>query len=477
MPATWSRFEQVLLAFAVLLLTAAWIWNIDSPLQGIHSIRQADTLGAARSYCVEHAEFLKPLIAHRGAGAGVNIGEFPVVSWLLSLPCQLRGEWDELRPKILALIFFLAAGVLWGLLWRRIFRSEVSKKDGLPLNPSDLLSWILFWIFPTYQLLHGFLPIPDSAALACIAAAGLCSWRLGESPPASRGRRWLLELLSVSFFVLGFAIRPYLIPLWLVTQRSHREKILSFTLCCAFYLAWYRWWGPTHSEFPYYATSVTPFDETLRQSGAILGALAELLLRDLTHVIALIPLLLVLSSGRRPPGFALVSATAVGSLLLVLVLRGPQILHHSYYLGAFIVTALPLLAWTWSRWHSRWRPWALSLFLLISVANTQHEFHRQGAARATEVRALLAEKNPPPVDKIAVYVGDRLNPPYLYWVQRTGWSFPAGEFKGLDSCPAGARWALYENAGRMAFETCQSANAPVPETPRERSSPGSGSPE
>lgn len=435
----WTRTEKIVLILALAVWWLAWLGNLNSPLQGIHSIRQADTLFAARSYCVEHSEFLKPRIAHRGDGAGINIGEFPVVSWMFSLPCQLRGEWDEARPKILSMAFFLAAGLLWGLFWRR-------------RNGEDLgLSWIFAWIFPTYQMLHGWIPIPDSFALLCFAAAGLASLKkeTREEPEA------VWEAGSVLLFMLGFSVRPYLIPLWLLVQRSRREKVLSFIGCALIYFVWYRWWIPQWSEFPYYATGITPLSESLPRAGEIARAFIEFFVRDLTQLVWLVPL--TISCWRkemRPPGFAWIALTAAGSLAMVLCLRGPQIVHHSYYLGSFVIAMLIWMAWAWAHWTSRWRPVALIAFLLVTIGQTQHEFHRQGAARAQEVQALIASRGVALTDKIAVYVGDQINPPYLYWAERVGWSFPSSEFRGATHCPAGAAWALFEGEDGLSMEAC-----------------------
>jgi hypothetical protein len=92
-PATAKQFlirtklpvNSILFIMAV-LYSSFILWSFQAPLVGVHFIRQADTLFTAYSYCKEDSSFLYPRIVHRENTSGVSIGEFPLFSYVLSLP-------------------------------------------------------------------------------------------------------------------------------------------------------------------------------------------------------------------------------------------------------------------------------------------------------------------------------------------------------------------------------------------------------
>lgn len=411
----------------LVLLTIAFVSNWNSPLGGVHAVRQADTLFAGWSYCTEGAEFLRPRVAHRGAGTGVNIGEFPLASAVFAIPCRVTGEWSEGAVKAVVLLILFLNTLTWGLFVRRRWPD---------LWPG--WGWFgLIWVFNTHALLHFTIALPDPLALTLIALSGLAF--LSESA--------LARIAGVALFVIAFGMRPYFIPLLFLVVPRWSWRGLTFALCGLFYLVWFKWWI-LQSEFPYYATDATSFAETLQKLVPIAGALAEAVVRNATNIVGLF---FVVLFWRKTPDRFLIGLTLL-SFAMVLALRAPMIISHHYYLGA----AFALLAIMMALGARTAPTWTGALFLLIGVVNVQHHWHNKTRPTFLKIQSELARQGVGPTDKLAVYEGDvSAATPYLYWAKRTGWVFHENEDRGPSQCPDGAQWLLHPVDGSPAIERCQ----------------------
>ena len=185
--------------FFVLILFLAFAYNATSPLQGVHTIRQSDTTFAAYSYCYEGTEFLKPKVAHRGATSGIAIGEFPLYSFIMSLPCQIRGTWSEYDPKFLILLLWILNLLVWTA-WAKVY-----------LKPHEPAAFSIFLGFSTFSLLFMTIALPDNLAFFLIGLAAYLK---------TYSQKKLSLIASSLLFILAFAIRPYLIPLILLVNLS-----------------------------------------------------------------------------------------------------------------------------------------------------------------------------------------------------------------------------------------------------------------
>lgn len=417
----------------IFLLAAGWIYNWNSPLQGVHSVRQADTLFAGWSYCIEGSEFLKPRIAHRQDTSGISIGEFPLTSWVYSLPCQLTGQWSESAVKLVTLFILILQTLLWGL-WIR---------GRWPTRWPGWSVFLLIWLFSSYQILHLNISLPDNLALLLVAAAGLC-WRRPQGGA---------QALALGLFVVAFGMRPYFIPLLFLVAPNFLMMAASFVLCGVFYLVWYKGWI-LQSEINYYATEITPFSETLRQAPAIGKSLLEAFLRNAVNFIGLWWLF---RSFKDRDLF--LWSIGIFAFVLVMALRAPMIISHHYYLGACFVVVLILMIQ-----GARQAPvWSLWLFLAIGLVNTQHQWQGQAGQRQAELQQAAQAAGVKPGDTLAVYLAvDSAVSPNLYWLKATGWSLSPSKYQGPTGCPLGADWAITKDPARgdgYRVERCQTAPA------------------
>lgn len=430
-----SRLVMGICLLGLLLLAAGFLTTWNAPLSGIHGVRQADTLFAGWSYCVEGTEFLRPRVAHRGTGAGVAIGEFPLASAVFAAPCLLTGTWSEGAVKLMLTLILALNTLVWGLFIRRRW-------------PDRWPGWAWFgviWVFSTHSLLHLTIAIPDPLALMLVATAGL-AFQSAESSKYSGWKRFLTRAGGIVFFTIAFAIRPYLVPLLLLVISHRKWRGTAFIACTVFYLAWYRWWS-SQSDVSYYATDAFSMSETLTHATGILYALAEFLVRNMTNVIGLWFAVLAWRVDRDRFLWGL----AFASLAMVLAMRAPMIIHHKYYLGAFSILLTILL----TQGARRAPPWTAAAFLLVAVVNVQHLWHGDTHETWMLVQTEIERHAVAPKDRIAVYAGnDSAETRYLYWAKRTGWVFPRASFAGTDHCPEGANWAMIVNDDHPVLQPC-----------------------
>lgn len=427
------RAPGAVLAAGLVLFAIAWfqVWN--SPLEGVHTIRQADTLFAGWSYCVEGSEFLRPRVAHRGATGGISIGEFPLASAFFALPCELTGIWSEAAVRSLVLLLLILNAFLWGQFVRRRWPERWPGWD-----------WFLVvWLFSTHHLMHFTIALPDPLAFALIALAGLGFLAARDFRGPYLGGI-LCRLGAAVLFVIAFGMRPYLVPLLLLVIPGLAWQVGVFIACGLFYLVWFKWWI-LQSEVVYYATEATSFAETWEKLGPICLAFLEAVFRNALNFVGAWWVFVAFRENRDRR----MAWLTAGAFLLVLGLRAPMILNHKYYLGAGV-----LLLTIWMVWGVRRAPaWLAWVYLLVAVVNVQHLWHGNGLAKMRLVQAEIARAAVAPEDKIAVYIGDGLPVAYLYWAKRSGWGFHGDDFRGVEHCPEGARWAMtWEDSGPRVQE-------------------------
>lgn len=438
-----SRFNLIFIFF-VIIFSTAFIYNINSPLQGVHSIRQADTLFSAYSYCKEDTPFLLPKLPQRGLSSGVGIGEFPLYSYIVSLPCQISGVWSEVTPKIFVLIFLFLNIWVWGIFIKNLCLNFLASNS--PLWKWDWLSFILLFLFSTHTLLFYTISIPDSLSLLCIGLAGLIVQKL--DPHKNNNLR---IFTSVLLFVIGFGIRPYYIPLIFFITQDKKHWLFAITLSSLFYLFWYQYWVQKSTVNYYYTALMNPM-EILLQWRSILQGIFEFIFRNSINLIGLFAIFFVI---RKFPmarkHFSWPALLLSFSIALVVLLRGEHILNHSYYLGAAAIIMLSLLVYAFGLLSEKQRLGFLIMYGLIGIANTQHLWKAQAAEKYQTVQNLLRENQVKPEDKIAVYVGDgSCSNHYLYWAKHIGWCIYERDFKTEAPCPVGAQFYLkYENEDLM----------------------------
>ncbi len=419
-----------------LILLVAFAFNANAPLQGIHTIRQSDTTFSAYSYCVEKTPFLKPKVAHRGATGGTAIGEFPLYSYLMSLPCQIRGSWSELDPKFLILFLWILNLAIW-CAWAKIYFKQ-----------SEVSAFAILLGFSTFSLLFMTIALPDNLAFFLIGLAAF----LHQRYPQKR-----IYFLTTLLFILAFAIRPYLIPLMVLVHRRWLWMCLTTLGCLAVYVLWYKIWVQ-QSELNYYYLAIPPISEMIVTFPNYALLLFKTILREWFQYIFICLIVWKWRSLKILEVFGV-----LGSLALVIFVRGEHLVVHSYYLWAAAVFTVLCLYRALMTLSGRQQTVALLCYGVIGFAQTQHEFHRQAFFKSREVQNLLEIEKLPPQAKIAVYVGDgSCSTQYLYWMKHHGWCVYEKDFKGPQNCPVGADYYFRYELDQPILKPCESAPTDKP---------------
>lgn len=429
-----KKFSHHLLLILFLIFVLFSLRNQFFPLEGVHKIRQADTLFTGFSYCLEKSSFFEPRIVQRGLNPGISIGELPVFSYLISLPCQQTGQWSETFPKLFNFFFLLLGLVIWFQVLKLFLRE--------PLSP---LPFAVFYFCSTNAIVHYQIPIPDHFALFLV---GTSVWlhlilqnkflMTGKNSLAQTFSKNLLQISVPLLFATAFLMRPYLIPLLVlfllpIHPRSVFQPsfLLSLFFSVAGYFIWYKWWTPHHATITYYNTSLVSPQEVLQQWPGIVKGFYEQILRSYLNFTGLIFIFLLLwkpqkyfqqnhSAHKWMRHFLILALT---SYFFVVAIKGDHGTRHGYYFSAFFIYLTFLLTVLCETLQSqKLKTFFLYSFLLIGIANTQHYFHGKFQPYFTE---LVQLRNQIPQESlVATYAATESNDPVeLYVLQRIGWSF------------------------------------------------------
>lgn len=436
------------------LFSQSW----ERPLQGLHSHRQADTLFVAFSYCLEPgAEFLKPRILHRGDTPGVAVGEFPLFSWLVSLPCQVSGEWSETWAKTVTLGIYFLAALAWTFWWRRRLREM-----GVEASP-----WVGMTIFSFMALYMGNLsiPLPDALAALLVALSGWFAPSLARPAAAaldflpstatttsdsskeirsfSSSWRQLAISWSLSFLLFGlaFLVRPYVIFLLPLVHRGWRPFWINLGVCVVAYFVWFKWWAVQQSDVLYYNTTISGLAKTLGDFLPSLGASLEQLFIEHWNVVGIYWVVL---GARRFPALG---AVWLLSLLGVLLLRGSHIHNHHYYLLAASLVGFVLLWVGFSLVKPKWQFVGLVLYVLVGFVHNQHLWRGTPPERDEWrlIQAQMQSMQVPPNAKLSVSWED---PIPLYFAKRTG-TLMGASGPPTGACALGTSHYLFYDESRL----------------------------
>ena len=99
--------------------TALRLVQIQAPILGVHSWRQADTAGLARNFHEQHLPLWLPQVDWGGAGSGFAETDFPIYSYAVSLLYDLFGVHEALA-RLLSLACSIGALLLLQRLGNRL---------------------------------------------------------------------------------------------------------------------------------------------------------------------------------------------------------------------------------------------------------------------------------------------------------------------------------------------------------------------
>lgn len=477
---TTFRPSGLLILGCLIILFGFWV-NLEAPLQGVHSIRQADTLFSAYSYCKENTSFMLPKLPNRGLSSGIGIGEFPLYSYVISLPCKWSGIWSEQTPKFFVLIFWIILAFILG------------KYISVRTSFFDWNIFLILFLFSTHSLLYYTISIPDSLALIFIFSSALIFQKNNFQK-----NKILYSWIGSLMFFIGFAMRPYLLPLIFLIIFDLKTWIRLGLGSILVYLFWYKYWI-FHSEVSYYYTALMNPFELRHQLGQVIKGILEFSLRNILNIIGLIFLFYCFfTSTIKTQGiFSLLNfwnflkshtleisrkmyrtlktqpvllnsiemnfwniSVAIGSIVFVVLLRGEHILIHGYYLGAASIPFLFLATQEISSrliqglWKKKYINIFLTFYILIGLAQTQHHWHAQAKNRYEQVQEQVLKNNIKETDLIAVYASnDSCSNHYLYWAKRSGWCLYERDFHPENPCPPGAQYYLFFNSDPAQSES------------------------
>lgn len=394
-----SRRSVWMFVFFSIVTFGLQVWHFNSPLLGSHGWRQADTLFTGYFFCKEDSNIMHPRIAQRELTDGIAIGEFPLYSWLASVPCQLTGNWSEGFPKLLSWLLFWCSSLLFSLALVR----KWGRKESFFEFATLLLCAELTLTFFTR-------PLPDVMAFFLISLAGFI-WT-GARYPSLFSTRYMAGLILAT---TGFLIRPYLVPLafFVLPFGVFRWIVLGLSVNWA-----YNWWFIEHTQISsvgYYLITRKPFLEAWTEIPASIWPLIQQTAKDHLNYI-LIPFFF-LGFFRR----FLTGGFWWFSILLLLFVSGKHFSAHPYYMTSACVLAL-CMAWSCLPKTPSFRAGLIFCFGLIGVANSQHHFHDNKDQHGIIVRDLARQKTEPQ-DKVVTLttMGNQI-PILLYYAKRTGWS-------------------------------------------------------
>lgn len=421
-----EKFLSLIFLFGLLIFAVLYFHNFEYTLRGIHKVRQADTLFSGYSYCFEDTSFLKPRIAHRENTTGIAIGELPLFSYLLSIPCKLTGRWSESFPRILSLLFFALNAVLWGL-WIRKRYPAVS-----------MSAWLIFFCFSSLHLGHLTIPLPDGLALLFVGGA-LLLWDRED-------KNFWMNLLGVLLFVLGFWMRPYLFPLLFFKLENRKLVLSTFIACVGIYLFWYKYWVIKNSEIEYYYTNLGHFSDWIIQAPSLIGPYILIAGKEMTNYIGIF---MILFFARDLKKLWLLWGVI---WLMVIGARGLHMLNHHYYLLAASVVTSIMMTVAWTQMQNRYKLWIPILFIISGLSINQHLWNPPREKWQMQLEG-MADEQVPKDAKVATYIG--LSPQWLYLIKRTGWMFDPKKYTG--TCPEGATWALILVNENPQFVRCSAS--------------------
>lgn len=423
-----SNFHRIAIALGLLVLFVLIVRVLEFPLTGTHKIRQADTLFTGYSYCIEDSTFLYPKIAHREHTDGIAIGEFPLFSALISLPCQITGRWSEVIPKLITYALWILNLLIWGLWFRR------KNPDSVKNHPE---AFLLFFIFTPLLLTYLLIPIPDVLAVAILGLGGIC-WQEKKAP-------WLV--LGGVLFTLAFVMRPYLFPLLMVLAPNWLSALGTFGLCGVVYLIWFKYWIH-HTQIWYYLTDTKALSSLLDAGWKAPGSLAQQILLNHLNYIGLWPLMIAFKSHRR-----LLFAWA-SSIAFILLLKGDHFVNHAYYFMATgLISAIAMSEGYLTLSQNKKKVFTV-LFVIMGLLAVQHNWRPPVDDRPWSLTQLMEANGVKFTERIAVY--DTFNPQTLYLAKRVGWYFEKHEWKGPASCPKEATWALlFDEKDKPSLIPCQ----------------------
>ena len=399
--------------------------NLDAPIIGMHSWRQADTAAIARNFHEFGYSFSLPQVDWGGARPGYVESEFPIFPFTIALLYAAFGVHEWLG-RLAALVVFLAGAVaLFDLIRRAIDR------------PTALWSFAFYLLLPLSVFYsRAFMPEAWMISASILGIYWFYRW--------THGGRGVYLALAAAFVALAALLKlPALylgLPLaWMGWNRFGAAVVRNASIVAVVVAvlvpvaAWYfhahqilEHGGLTFGVWEYGSDKWGNWNLVASWhfwNGVIFRSLAE---RWFTWA-AFVALLVGIALPRRTRDEGLFDAWLLAVLIyLVIVARGNFV--HEYYQMPFLPVGVVYVGKVFARyWGSGWRTAPRVLLALtlaatagLSAARLADYLRREDPARSREI-ALgreIQERTTPNAFVVAVEDG---NPTLLYLAHRKGW--------------------------------------------------------
>lgn len=349
---------------------------------------------------------MEPRAAFRGGlEKGITIGEFPLYSYILSVPCKVTGEWSYTLPKIFTYFCYLVGLLLWT---RLLFPDSKEKRRFfalLSLSLSAIMTYIM-------------IPIPDTFVFLLYACGATV---LRKSQNESKQKNFLGGVVGLALLTLGFLIRPYFVFIvpYLYWITKDRRYIYSILPCIPAYYWWYKVVAGT-TEIFYYYTGMPKFSAMVQDFLPALSKGWYLVWRDQLALFGVVFVSKAWNSNK------VIASYALAVLIGLFFLRGDHLNGHQYYIIALTLIGLHLMTEGAFLVSEKTRSLLVAGMFVVLIATDQHLWHaptvdykkiRTDVAKSTTFKDRICTEG------LGVTEG-------LYFALRTGWSDQWQHFAG-----------------------------------------------
>ena len=405
--------------------------QIQAPILGVHSWRQADTAAMARNFAEQGLVFWRPQIDWGGAGSGLVEAEFPLYPYTVALLYRVFGVHEWLARGLSVLLSVLT---IWLLI--RIGRLLLGARAGW---------WggVFVAVLPI-PVFYGRSVQPEAALLflAALCLERFLVW-LDSGHPWTLLVSWLAFSGACLVKVLPFVWLG--VPLlWLWGSRRHWRVLRHpgtwlFPLAALAVTALWYWQahrlGQTSGlSFGFWGGDAHRYTwRDLLGPGYWAGLALRITVRNLA-VLGLPLLVLGLAALRRIPDRqertrSLVLPIGLAAVLAAGALAPESSAVHEYYQLPLTLFAGPLIGLGWVRLEQgavpflqggrRWIVLTLVLLVSLTVLTIDYWSREQTAGSPTLALAERIQRDTPPGARVVVMTGS--DPTVLYLAHRKGW--------------------------------------------------------
>lgn len=386
----------------------------SAPIEIGHSWRQCLTAMIARNFTEIDADIRFPRVDMGGAGTGIIGAEFPLLNYLMALLHQLLGpaHW---HGRVLVLVTSCAGVFYFHRLLRGLFGPPIAFSSSLILLSST-------WFEYSRKIM------PDVFSISLVIIALYCAWRYLDGGKAAHllGYLVLATLGLLSKMPAACLLAVLVVPV--IDPRIRRARRIGLALASvpvlAATVAWYFLWVPhlldTYGYQLYFPRDLaTGARELWEARWLVLEKFAFQAFCSFAGFAAFLVGLFLLARDR---GWRLwTGGAAISAVFLFFMLKtGDVFAQHSYYILPFVPVMALVAGSAVTRVPVKYRWLPLLLIGVEGVANQFHDLIPPDRNRYLLGLEAIADRYAPPGERVVVNGG--LNPQYMYFLHRRGWS-------------------------------------------------------